>query len=214
MVRREGHVPVSKGPSETSHEDYARRLETYELAWWKRFLNVQAPYQWNLRRLDPGLTLDLGCGIGRNLAALGTGSIGVDHNATSVAIARRRGFVAFTPKEFRASQYNQRASFDSLLVAHVLEHMKTDESQSLIAEYVDLVRPGGLLIFITPQEAGFRSDASHVTFTDFSALGALCEATQAQVARQYSFPFPRLVGRIFPYNEFVIVARLPEKVDT
>jgi hypothetical protein len=27
------------------------------------------------------------------------------------------------------------------------------------------------------------------------------------VARQYSFPFPRPAGRVFPYNEFVTLAR-------
>jgi len=211
MARRDRHRSIAQGPTDTSHEDYARRLETSELAWWKRLLNVQAPYQWNVHRLNPGVTLDLGCGIGRNLATLGPGSVGVDHNPISVEVARRRGFVAFTPEEFRNSQFNQPESFDTLLASHLLEHLKTEDAQSLLKEYSDLVRPGGLMIFITPQEAGFRRDASHVTFTDFPALGALCETTRAVVERQYSFPFPRRVGRVFPYNEFVMVARLPEK---
>jgi 2-polyprenyl-3-methyl-5-hydroxy-6-metoxy-1,4-benzoquinol methylase len=211
MMRRERTLPIDKGPSDTSHEDYARRLEAYQLAWWKRLLNVQAPYQWNLRRLNPGLTLDVGCGIGRNLATLGSGSVGVDHNAASVEIARNRGFVAFTPKEFRTSQYNRPASFDTLLVSHVVEHLTKGEAESLVAEYVDLVRPHGTLLLITPQEAGFRRDLSHRTFMDFAALHALCEAVHARVERQFSFPFPRRVGRVFFYNEFVVLARLQER---
>ena len=181
------------------------------MLWWKQLLHVQAPYQWNLRRLEPGITLEIGCGIGRNLATLGPDSVGIDHNASSVRTARSRGFVAFSPEELRSSKHGRPASFDTLLVAHVLEHLTTDEAESLIAEYVDLIRPQGMLILITPQEVGFRSDASHKTFMDFAALGALCEKFHARVERQFSFPLPRRVGRAFIYNEFVVVARLPEK---
>ncbi len=213
MRDREPRVPISKGPSDTSDEEYTRRLEAHQLVWWKRLLNVQAPYQWNLRRLKPGITLEIGCGIGRNLATLGPGSVGVDHNASSVETARSRGFVAFTPDELRNSKYGGPGSFDTLLVAHVLEHLTMREAESLVAEYLDLIRPSGALILITPQEVGFRSDASHKTFMDFAGLGALCESFHARIERQFSFPFPRQVGRIFIYNEFVVLARLPEKSD-
>ena len=54
--------------------------------WWKKALNVQAPYRWNLRRQRLGRTLDVGCGIGRNLETLDPGSVGVDHNEHSVAV--------------------------------------------------------------------------------------------------------------------------------
>lgn len=30
-----------------------------------------------------------------------------------------------------------------------------------------------------------------------------------QVEKSYSFPLPRLAGRLFKYNEFVLVARKP-----
>lgn len=210
MTGRERRVPIAGGPSDTRHEEYARRLETHELATWKRLLNVQAPYQWNLRRLHLGTTLDVGCGIGRNLATLGPESVGVDHNASSVETARRRGFVAFTPEEFRTSTYSRRGSFDTLLVSHVLEHLKRDEAQALLGEYVDMIRPNGMLLLITPQEAGFRRDASHRTFMDFATLRDLCHASNAQVERQFSFPLPRQMGHVFFYNEFVVLARLPD----
>jgi len=56
---------------------------------------------------------------------------------------------------------------------------------------------------------GYRSDASHIRFVDFEASTALCQALEARVDRQFSFPFPRLVGHLFIYNEFVTVAHLP-----
>src|SRR6476619_8213897 len=90
--------------ADTKGDDYTRRLEDRSGVWWKRLLNVQAPYQWNLRRQDLGRTLDIGCGIGRNLPSLPPGSLGVDHNATSVATARARGLHAMTTDEFFASK--------------------------------------------------------------------------------------------------------------
>ena len=35
---------------DTSGDEYAARLESLSGARWKRILNVQLPYQWNLRR--------------------------------------------------------------------------------------------------------------------------------------------------------------------
>ena len=81
---------------DTVGRDYAERLETLEGARWKRLLDVQAPYRWNLRRLGLGFTLDVGCGIGRNLLHLDRRGVGVDHNVASVEIARGRGCTAYT----------------------------------------------------------------------------------------------------------------------
>ena len=59
---------------------------------------------------------------------------------------------------------------------------------------------------MTPQEAGDKTDSTHVRFVDFAGTADLAAAIGFEVARQYSFPFPRPVGRLFPYNEFVTVA--------
>ena len=91
--------------AETAASDYAERLSRLEGARWRRLLNVQAPYRWNIRRLGLGRALDVGCGLGRNLAHLANDSVGVDHNADSIAIARSRGLTAFTSAEFPDSGY-------------------------------------------------------------------------------------------------------------
>ncbi len=195
--------------SRTDAADYARRLARLESVWWKRLLDVQRPYRWNLRRLHPGLTLDLGCGLGRNLAHLDGHGVGVDHNEDSVAVARARGLRAFTPEEFAASPHAVTSSFDSLLCAHVVEHLPADDGQALLAAYLGFVRPGGSVILITPQERGYGTDATHVRFVDFAALDDLCARLGLGVVSRRSFPFPRAAGRVFPYNEFVVVARVP-----
>lgn len=194
----------------SSHgQDYAERLIRLQTARWKRWLNVQALHRWNLRRLDPGFTLDIGCGIGRNLLHLRRQSIGVDVNEHCVRTAKARGLPAFTPTEFRRSEHCAAGRFDTLLLAHVAEHMTEDQVGSLLAEYEPLVRPEGKLILISPQEAGFRSDPTHVELMDFARLARISGRLGFHIERTFSFPLPRWAGRLFTYNEFIVVSRKP-----
>jgi SAM-dependent methyltransferase len=194
-------------PSRTTAETaYADRLVSLQGARWKQVVDVQAPYRWNLRRLRLGRTLDVGCGIGRNLHNLGGTGVGVDHNADAVAVARERGYEAYTTAEFAASKAAEAGAFDSVLFAHVLEHMTRNEATDLVRAYLPYVRRGGRVVMITPQERGFRTDATHVELLDFDALAAIAGELGLTVSRRYSFPFPREAGRVFPYNEFVVVA--------
>jgi 2-polyprenyl-3-methyl-5-hydroxy-6-metoxy-1,4-benzoquinol methylase len=196
------------GPS-TEGVDYTRRLQRHTNAGWKRLLNVQAPYRWNVRRLDLGFTLDVGCGIGRNLGHLDGNGVGVDHNAASVAVAREAGFTAFVVDEFFASEYAKPDRFDSILAAHLVEHVQEPQAKEIVGSYLPYVRSGGKVVLITPQERGYASDVTHVRFAGFEEVAALCTALGLTVAKQYSFPFPRFAGKVFTYNEFVTVARKP-----
>ena len=117
---------------DTRDPEYAVRLETLESKGWKKLLDVQAPYRRNLRKLDLGRTLDVGCGLGRNLMNLENG-VGVDHNADAVKIARSRGLSAFTTSEWPDSGAAIKDSFDSILLAHVLEHVSQEDSDDIIA---------------------------------------------------------------------------------
>ena len=183
---------------------YAERLRAHEAVWWKRLVDVQLPYRLHLRRLALGEVLDVGCGIGRNLANLG-GGVGVDPNAAAIATCRQRGLVAFTPDEFLASPYAQPGRFDTLLVAHVLEHLPDTDARALLAHYLPYVRDR--VVLITPQEAGYRSDPTHIQFVDRTRLEALARGAGLTPVAAYSFPFPRAFGRWFKYNEFVLIAR-------
>jgi SAM-dependent methyltransferase len=192
----------------TDDAAYTDRLRGKEGVWWKRLLDVQRPYRWNLCRLDLGFTLDLGCGLGRNLGHLGGRGVGVDHNPTSVAECRARGLEAYTPDEFLASDRARPGTFDALLAAHLVEHLPAGEGEALLRSYLPYVRPGGKVVLITPQPRGYASDPTHVRYVDADGLRSVAADLGLSVDRVFSFPFPsEVVGRLFTYNEFVLIAR-------
>lgn len=198
-----------RAPSGTDGAEYAARLIAKQDLWWKKLLRVQAPYQWNLRRQDLGRTIDLGCGIGRNLMTLAPGSVGVDHNPASVAVARANGAVAMTPAEFSRSDLARPGSFDGMLLAHVIEHMEIEPAQTLLRQYLPYLRAGAKVFMVCPQERGFASDPTHVRFTTGEDLAALARSVGLVPDEPYSFPFPRWAGRPFIYNEFCLLSRVP-----
>jgi 2-polyprenyl-3-methyl-5-hydroxy-6-metoxy-1,4-benzoquinol methylase len=195
--------------SATADAEYTRHLETSvaERHGLRRLLDPQRPYRWNIRRLGLGRVLDIGCGVGRYLAHLDGNGIGVDHNPTSIATARARGLTAYTTDEFPSSADARAEAFDSLLFAHVLEHLTLPDADDLVREYLPYVRPDGQVVVICPQERGQRSDATHVTFLPAAEIEQLLGRCGLQVERTMSFPFPRRVGRWFTHNETIVIGR-------
>jgi SAM-dependent methyltransferase len=200
-----------------AEQDYAARLEGETNRGLKRLLDVQRPYRWNIRRLDPGRTLDVGCGVGRHLVHLPAGSAGVDFNEDAIARARTRGCDAYTAEEFLSEP---RGPFESILLSHILEHLTLEEAQGALDTYLPYLEIGGRVIVICPQEKGFldppgqrpaeeAKGEGHVTFFDSDAIGSLLKAVGLKVENAYSFPFPRPIGRIFRHNETVVIARHP-----
>jgi 2-polyprenyl-3-methyl-5-hydroxy-6-metoxy-1,4-benzoquinol methylase len=155
--------------------------------------------------MRPGFVLDIGCGIGRNLGHLNGHGVGVDHNPTSVAACVSAGLTAFSPGDFEQSRYAASDTFDTVLLAHVIEHMTESEAHDLVSTYVAYLRPGGRVILITPQERGQASDSTHVRFIDHTAVHGLAGQLGLDVVALRSFPLPRVAGRVFTYNETVAV---------
>jgi SAM-dependent methyltransferase len=191
----------------TDDRDYTERLQTATGRGWKRLLNVQAPYRRHIRRVIEGKVLDVGCGIGRNLAHLDGNGVGIDTNPHSVEVARSQGLRAHRVGEFDASDDAVMGGYDSLLFAHVLEHMGFDQASDLVGSYLRFLRPGGRLVIIVPQEAGFRSDTTHVNFLDGEDLDRIEKAHSMTTEARYSFPLPRFAGRFFTHNELVSLSR-------
>jgi 2-polyprenyl-3-methyl-5-hydroxy-6-metoxy-1,4-benzoquinol methylase len=151
-----------------------------------------------------GRTLDIGSGIGRTLTWL-TDSVGVDHNGHSINRAREQGLICFVNKDFHKSKYALNGYFDSLIFVHVLEHLTKSQADSLLSEFRKYLKPFGKLVIICPQEKGFKSDKTHVTFLNFDSLNEYGRKHQFDLVNKESFPFPRILGKIFRGNEFISV---------
>jgi len=189
-------------------ERYSARLVRLQTAPWKRWLDVQRPYRNHLRALELGRVLEIGCGVGRNLDHLRGHAVGVDLDPESIDYVRSvRGLVAYTTSEFPSAPEARLSAFDTLLYSHVLEHLDASGAEALVTTYLPYLRDGGRVLIITPQERGFDTDPTHVRFFDEHAAEVLAAAVDLRLDRSYSFPFPRPVGRIFRYNEFVFLLR-------
>ena len=202
------HADAMSG-QDTASPEYTQRLSRLEGAAWKRVINAQAPYRWNVRRMNLGFTLDVGCGIGRNLSHLDGNGIGVDHNPDSITTVRDKSLTGFTVDEFFASEFAVADTFDSILVAHVVEHMPESDALSVVGSYLPFVKPSGKVVFITPQERGYASDTTHMRFVGFEELSNLAADLGFRVQRQYSFPLPRSAGKLFTYDEFICITIAP-----
>jgi SAM-dependent methyltransferase len=185
------------------YSDYLKNAQEKK---WKKLLNVQYPYRKYLIEKKLGKTIDVGCGIGRNLAYLDAGSVGVDIDPGSVDFCRDLGLSAYSPDDFLAT-INVSYGFESLLLSHILEHFPFDEACSLVKTYLPFLKPGARVLIITPQEVGFNSDCTHMTFFDFDLVASLCASLGLMVVKQESFPFSRVLGKVFKYNEFICLAR-------
>lgn len=192
---------------DTSSDQYALRLTTLQEARWKQLLGVQLPYRWNVRRLfaERARILDVGCGVGRNLAHLGRG-VGVDHNTASIEVAREHGLRAWTTQEWPDCPDAVPESYDGLLLAHVLEHLDTEAADEVVRSYLPYLTSSARLVVICPQERGYASDETHVRFVDTGTMARSARAWGFTPVRHFSFPLPRAAGPYFVYNELVVVA--------
>ncbi|MEV0370660.1 class I SAM-dependent methyltransferase [Streptomyces sp. NPDC050636] len=199
--------------SATAPHASTARLPTPQRAGATRPLPVRRrpSYRRHLRRIGPGRVLEIGCGTGGTLAGCAPGSVGVDHDPRSVELCRDRGLTAYTADAFLASPHARPGAFDTLLSAHVLEHLDDEQVEGLLRAYLPYVRPGGAVVLITPQEAGHRGDPAGLMgrFTDFTLLRAFAESAGLAVRRTYSHPLPRPAGKLLRRNAFVLVGQVP-----
>jgi 2-polyprenyl-3-methyl-5-hydroxy-6-metoxy-1,4-benzoquinol methylase len=194
----------------TNSEDYFNEIYRNTQSILRKVIPTQLPYSYNLRRLKLGRVLEVGCGLGRNLKALDHGSIGIDHNLLSIDFCKGRGLEVYETNEFlKLATGNNDFLFDTLLMSHVLEHIEFENQIPVLSQYLAFLKPNSSILLITPQEAGHKSTDSHITWTDFNRL---CEILQSaapdwKIEKSFSFPFPRVTGPFFTFNEFNLLAK-------
>jgi len=119
--------------------------------------------------------LDVACGRGEFLDALGRGS-GVDIEERMVEAARKAGHEVALGDAFDYLHDNPLA-FDGIFSAHFIEHLPYDRAAELIGLVSGALRPGGVFVVCTPNAASlptlqrqFWWDASHVRMYDVELL--------------------------------------------
>jgi SAM-dependent methyltransferase len=192
--------------SSTTSLEYTERLIKKQDSGLKKLIKTFDPYKHHIRKVIEGKTLEVGCGIGRVIGFSPEQIVGVDHNAHSIETCQNKGFQAFRVEEFQTTFGAQ--NFQTLIMSHLLEHMSIQESVDLINFYKPYLVNQAKVIAITPQEVGYRSDHTHAEFVDFSKLREIFQKSGVELQTEYSFPFPRFMGKIFIYNEFVAIGRL------
>ncbi len=191
----------------TQEKEYADYLVNAQNSGWKSRIDVQKPYRKKLQSLSLGKTLDIGCGIGRNLKALPIGSVGIDHNKFMVEYLTQNGYKAFTNSSFKKSKFAKTNYFNSLLFAHIIEHMSINESKKMILEYMKYLKRGGNIVIICPQKKGFSKDSTHIQFHNIDSIKDLLNDIGLQIKISQSFPLPEKFGSIFAPNEYWVIAK-------
>jgi 2-polyprenyl-3-methyl-5-hydroxy-6-metoxy-1,4-benzoquinol methylase len=109
-----------------------------------------------------GRLLEVGCGNGRFLDRLrraGWNCVGVDFDQEAARTARRLGLDVRVGD--LAAQDFADASFDALVMSHVIEHVP--DPRAVLAECRRVLRPGGRIVLLTPnvRSLGHRVAGRH-----------------------------------------------------
>ena len=116
--------------------------------------------------------IDIGCGRGEWLALmqdLSVDVIGIDSNSMAVEHCQEKGFVATIKDALLYLQSLDTESVDLITAFHLIEHLSTENFYSLLMQIVRVLKPGGCIIFETPNPANilvssydFYRDPSHI----------------------------------------------------
>ncbi len=161
----------------------------------KQRLEVYLDYLAELPADPDARGVDVGCGRGEWLELLGEHDIactGVDLNAVMVEECRALGFDAIT--------YLHAQPADSLAVVsgfHIIEHIPFEKLIALFDAALHALRPGGLLIFETPNPENLVVGACNFYY-DPTHLHPIVPAVAEFMARQRGFASAEIL-RLHPY---------------
>jgi SAM-dependent methyltransferase len=190
---------------DSGYTDYQRQR-----SWLRR--QVRRAYLASAASKLQGPTLDFGCGVGELLSRLPAGSMGVEYNPVSVEYCRARGLdVAYYDgfaDNWSLSTLPVGRAFRSVVISHVLEHL--ERPVEVLSRILSAAASLGVerALVIVPGRAGYRIDATHLTFVDLEMLAqqAATGTSGFILERSQYFPFDwRQLGDWLPHHELQVV---------
>jgi SAM-dependent methyltransferase len=124
-----------------SHEEIKERFRTY------------LPHIKSLVVTDDTPIADLGCGRGEWLELLkeeGYRALGIDNNQVFLDRCRARGLEVIESDALQYLRGRPDNSLSAITGFHIIEHLQIDVLLSLLDEIIRVLRPGGLVLFETP----------------------------------------------------------------
>ncbi len=145
--------------------------------------------------------LDIGCGRGEWLEVLRDAVIparGVDMNSVTADDCKRRGLEVVEANALDHLSVQGDSTLGAISAIHVVEHLSFEELLALLEQALRVLRPGGVLIFETPNPenlivgaCAFWTDPTHLRPLPPEALRFIVEArgfSGAEITRLHPFP--------------------------
>jgi ubiquinone/menaquinone biosynthesis C-methylase UbiE len=132
------------------------------LAGWPAFKAYKGHMAELLRATADGPLLDVGCGVGNDVRALGPRAIGLDPSRTMLdqAVARGGTFVAGSVERMPFAP----GTFAGVRADRVLQHVADPDAAAI--ELARVVRPGGLVVVADPDQGTLRIDGPEPSITE------------------------------------------------
>ena len=165
----------------TANEQYYEYLKSRSRfgLWYRRYWLFP-----KLCRYIRGRALDVGCGIG-DFLCYRPGTIGVDVNPLTVEWCRQQGLDAQLMSSNRLPF--ESASFDSVILDNVLEHLSMPTP--LLHEIHRVLHPRGILLVGVPGLRGYASDPDHKVYYDSDLLVSTMADARFSLKRLFNTPF-------------------------
>ena len=158
---------------------------------------------------DAVLALDIGCGRGEwleNLREHGWPAYGRDINAAMVAGCQKIGLEVKEEDALAHLRGLPDACLDVVSGFHIVEHLPFDWVLELFSESLRVLKPGGIVIFETPNPENLQVGA-HTFYLDPSHVRPIPPALLAFVADDAGFARAEIV-RLHPFLEFGLGAAI------
>lgn len=199
---------------------------------WRADRSVNINHEWITKYFgsNSSRVCEVGCGSGmflEKLSSLGHKVMGVEPDPAAREVARGRGLQVFEGTAESLPQEIKTEPFDVVIMKHVLEHCV--EPVKAVQEVFSLIKPGGMLVVETPNNAArglnhsgitwnFLDVPRHLNFFTKDSLQSICKKADLHIhgieftgyTRQFSDKWIEIQQRI--WQEFSVVSHQGTKL--